>query len=505
MLKNRQLVLTLGSLFTATLILFTSCKKINEATELGGDLIPAVDNINTFDTLLTVEAFNDLFTLGGPIADSLKEDSTRSDYRYEQFLGLISNDPLFGQTDAQMYFELKPLSFPAKFKNSPDSLFLDSVVLVLDYAETYGDTLQSQTVTVSEILSDFDDDTTYLMRKNSDFVVGVVLGSRTFLPKNLRDSVKAFQDTTVNQLRIKLLASFGDRLLHYDTTSATSMYATDSLFKTKFKGFTLKSTSGNAVMGFDLAGTNTKLAIYYRHLHGVGTDLDTAVDYFVFKPPLTYVDGTASHNYIKRDYSSSQIAGAQGGTTPDNFVYIQNTPGSFAKLKIPGLAGLSNRVVHRAELIAEEDYHPTDTIFPPPTFLYLDAYSPALGRYRNIPYDLVYDAVNNAYNLNSFGVVPVNGLSAGGQVVKTWHFNITRYVQHIVNGTEPLYDLRLLSPIYALDQYVPPAPGATPVSFPPAVFLNPAPVKGRVKLVGNTGILDTNPHRLRLRIVYSKI
>ena len=30
---------------------------------LGGDLIPAVDNINTFDTTLTVEAFNDLFHL----------------------------------------------------------------------------------------------------------------------------------------------------------------------------------------------------------------------------------------------------------------------------------------------------------------------------------------------------------------------------------------------------------------------------------------------------------
>src|SRR6185503_12560884 len=197
--------------------------------------------------------------------------------------------------------------------------------------------LQSQTVTVSEILSDFDDDTTYLMRKNSDFVVGGVLGSRTFIPKRLEDTVRAFLDTTSHQLRIKLSDVFGNRLLHYDTASATSMYATDSLFKTKFKGFALKSTSGNAIMGFDLAGTNTKLAIYYRHLHGVGTDLDTAVDYFVFKPPLTYVDGTASHNYIRRDYSSSQLAGAQGGTSPDNFVYIQNTPGSFAKLKIPGL------------------------------------------------------------------------------------------------------------------------------------------------------------------------
>lgn len=34
--------------------MFFSCTKINEATELGDDLIPAVDNVNTFDTTLTV-------------------------------------------------------------------------------------------------------------------------------------------------------------------------------------------------------------------------------------------------------------------------------------------------------------------------------------------------------------------------------------------------------------------------------------------------------------------
>jgi hypothetical protein len=124
---KRQLVLTLGSIITGSLILLSSCKKINEATDLGGDLLPAVDNITTFDTTLTVEAYNDLFTLGG--IDSLKEDSTYSHYSYEQFLGRINSDPLFGRTDAQMFFELKPTSYPFTFNNkpSPDSLFLDSV------------------------------------------------------------------------------------------------------------------------------------------------------------------------------------------------------------------------------------------------------------------------------------------------------------------------------------------------------------------------------------------
>jgi hypothetical protein len=144
-------------------------------------------------------------------------------------------------------------------------------------------------------------------------------------------------------------------------------------------------------------------------------------------------------------------------------------------------------------------------MFGPPTYLYVDAYSPALGRYRNIPYDVVFDGTNGVFNLSTFGVAPINALDGSGRVIRTWHFNMTRYVQHVVNGTESAYDLRLLSPIYILDQYVPPVPNATPFVSPPYVYVNPTMVRGRVRLTGNTGVLDTNPRRLRLRIVYSKI
>jgi Domain of unknown function (DUF4270) len=502
--KNRQLALTLGLIITCTVILFSSCKKINEATELGGDLIPPVDNIHTFDTTVTVEAYNDLFTLSN--IDPLKTDSVYSHYTDEQFLGVINTDPLFGKTDAQMFFELKPTNYPFTFKNKPslDSLFLDSVVLILDYVETYGDSSVAQMVDVSEITSDFRVDTAYLVRKNTDITVsGLSLGSTTFIPKTLDDSVKAYQDTTSHQLRIKLNTAFGNRLLLYDTAGVNNAYSSDSLFKTKFKGFALKSTSGGkAVMGFDLQGTNTKLAIYYRYLHGLGTDRDTTVDYFYFKPGATYgLAGSASHNYINRDYSGSPLLAAQGGASPDPFVYIQNTPGSFAKIKMPDLGLVNNRVVHRAELIAEQVYDVSDTIFPPPSFLYLDAYDPALAKYRNIPYDVVYDGTNGAYNLSTFGAVPVNALDASGKVVKTWHFNITRYIQHVVTGTEPVYDLRLFAPLYAADQYFLPIAGATAVELPPVVFVNPSMVKGRVRLAGGTA----GPQRMRLRIVFSKL
>jgi len=495
--KHKHLALTLGALITSTLILY-SCKKINEATSLGGDLIPPVDNITTFDTTLDVEAYNDTFTI---LTDTLGINSGQ-----EHFLGQITNDPLFGKTNAKMYLDLLPSVTGSPFINKPDSLNIDSVVLILDYQGTYGDSTVPQTVNVYEISQSslFSPDTLYRVRKN-DLVTTTLLGSRTFLPMRLDDSVKAYQDTTAMQLRIRLDDSFGSRLLGYDTTNSgghIAAYSSDSAFKKAFNGFALESTGGNAIMGFNLQGANTKLAIYYKddNNNAPVASWDTAVTYFPFAGNVS----AASANLVTRDFSGSPLEAAVNGTTApaDGLVYMQTTPGSFATIKIPGLPGLSNRIVHRAELIAEEAFDPSDLIFAPSNFLYLDAFDPVLNDFRTIPYDVLSD-VSGSLNLPAFGVAPVNATDDGGHLVKVWHFNLTRYVQHIVNQTELTYDLRLYSPFDAVNQYKP-SNVSVPVGVTTAV--NPSIAAGRVRLFGgDPSPVNPNPHRLRLRIVYSKI
>jgi hypothetical protein len=455
-----------------------------------------VDNINTFDTILTIEAYNDTF--------SILTDTTKYNTNYTHFLVHIENDPFFRKTDAKLFLELLPPSAKYTFINRPDSLTIDSVVLVLDYVETYGDTMASQTVNVYEIpqTSDFGD-TSYTMRK-SDFGKAGLLGSRTFQPTGLNDSVKVYQDTTANQLRIRLDDAFGQRLLNYDTVTANghiNAYLSDSTFRENFKGFALESVSGNAIMGFNLEGANTKLAIYYKDDNNSAdpTKADTAVAYFSFATNLKSV----AANYIVRDYSGTPLAATANGVngTPDDFVYIQSTPGSFATIKIPGLAGLNNSVIHRAELIMEQVYDITDTLFPP-TNLYLDAYDPSISTFRTIPYDVAFDVSGNS-NLGSFGIAPVNTKDPSGNNIKNWRFNLTRYVQHVVNDTEPAYDLRLFEPLYVSELY---GTGTLNSTSPkPTIPVNSAAGKGRVRLAGNTGIGDTNPQKMRLRIVYSKI
>lgn len=486
-MKNRLHFFLPGIIVASIVLLFTACKKINEATELGGDLIPAVDNITTFDTTINIDAYNELF-------DALS-DSQRLGRSEEQFLGRINNDPLFGGTDARMFLELKPINYPYTFLNSdPDSLYLDSVVIILNYVETYGDSTVPQTVNVYEISqsSEFKD-SVYLIRENS-FTYAGLLGTATFVPATLDDSVKAFRDTTLKQMRIRLDDNFGRRLLDYDSVPGPNgAYASDSAFRSKFRGFALQSmNTGNAVMGFDLGGINTKLAIYYRYNKNIQED--TTVDYFRFTTL------SAAANYVQRDHSTGEINSVQGGSTPDQLVYIQNTPGSFATLKIPDLATISNRLVHRAELIVEQVYHPSDTLFPTPEFLYLDAHDSTIvsprKKFRTIPYDFTYDGQD--YNRVSFGSFPIRAQDGNGKSIKIWKFNISRYVQHVLTNTVPFYDLRLSAPFSVVSQYgTPPISGDATIGF----FVNQTIVKGRVRLGGG----NHPTQRMRLRLIYSKI
>ncbi len=491
-MRNKQIIFSFFAIITIVAIVFSSCKKINEATELGGGLIPPVDNINTFDTALTVQAFQNVFGTGNDSVYLAKND--------EYFLGKINNDPFFGKTDARLFLEFKPPFYKYYFLNKPDSLKIDSIVLVLDYQGTYGDTNTAQTINVYELdpTNKFKSDSSYLIRENT-LSYSNLLGSRTFFPRSLKDSVKAFADTTSKQLRIKLNNSFGTRLLAYDS-SGTGAYGSDSLFGTKFRGFALQSmNTGNAVMSFNLAGANTKLAIYYKYNKGGPSKFDTTVANFIFS------GSSAVANYIQRDYSGTPLFTAlNNGPNPDPVLFIQNSPGTFANLKIPALSGLSNRVIHRAELIVEQLYDGSDTVFRTPDYLYLDASDPTIiansQKFRTIPYDLSFTSTGSL-NLGAFGCVPYMSVDGLGRQIKTWRFNISRYVQHVLTGTQKLYDLRLTAPFTLTEQFgIPPGTDQTT-----GVLVNSTIVKGRVRLVGNTGPLDTNPARIRLRMVYSKL
>lgn len=488
-MKKHSLVLASLFLFSIS-VFFTACKKINEATELGSDLIPPVDNVTTFDTTLSVETYNFLF--------ENNEDTTTGGAL--QFLGNINNDPLFGKSEGIMYFDLMPITIksPFPFKKS-ELVGLDSVVLVLGYSALYGDSLKPQQVQVFEIPASeiflFTKD--YRLTENAVTSLGAALSPvKTFTPANLNDSVYPRGERTANQLRIPLNNAFGQRLLNYDSLDA---YASRTAFKKYFNGFAVvpqNNGTANALVGFNLTSVNTKLAFYVRYKNGDKTDTSMV--------SFALTDSTAIANYIKRDYSAAEVATAVTGTTQDDVLYIQSSPGSYAKINIPGLSGLTNRIVHSAELSFEQVFDPLSAIFTPPTSLYLDVFDQAKGKYGTIPGDVALTptgantkgdtasfTIGNPAQFGMFGR-KIKNTNTGDSIYR-WQFNITRYVQRIANGTEPARQLRLYSPF--------PVITALSNGVQQYISSNMPYVIGRVRIGGG----NHPTQKMKLRLVYSKL
>ena len=475
-----------------TLIFFIqSCQKI-DATRLAGDLIPEVDNVNTFDTTLDVVAdvhfLNDTTTI--PFA------TPTSIYNFSPALGVME-DPEFGRTSANVYFEVLPANpgvYPFLNKDSVQGK-IDSVILSLTYKDLYGDSFSVETFTVHEIAQTADfRDKLYKITGPDIPVAGQLSQPYTVAFTTLNDPkmVKPGKDTArlvANVLRIPLATSIAQRLMNYDTTNA---YKSDSSFRTYFKGLAVKTdTSASAVKRalayFDLTAASTKLYIYYRSNNGA--NVDTAVTEFAF----TRSSSTRSANIIRRSINGSNYAA--NVNNPDKAqdrLYVQSSPGSFVSVYVPGLKNLSNRVIHKAELLAPRISSQEDNLFTPPV-LFLDLIDSVRNVNKTIPNDFTADFSNGSYNVSTFG---------GNLKEDQYRFDISRHLQGIVSRKDTAYSFRLFAPFYTLTNYSipnsrPPQIGVPPLPF----FVNSRVAGGRVILAG--GNHSTN--RMRIRIIYSKI
>lgn len=359
--------IVIAVLFLFSFLIFQpSCQKI-DTTDLGVGLIPSVDNINTFDTVLDV--ITDNFYL--PDSTSI----TRAD---NHALGYLE-DPEFGNMNASIYFDVQPTnSATYPFVNRDALKFIDSVVLSVSYTSLYGDSNSVERIKVMEIApTAIFQDSLYKI-SNPDFpVLPTPLGEQTVNFTTLNDPsvIRKGKDTALvteqNLLRIKLNNSFGQRLANYDTTNA---YKNDSSFNQSFRGFALMIDSVNsprkkALAYFGLSdNAKTRLTVYFRiSNNGV---LDTTYTEFVYKNLVAKGANIVRRNIGNTNYQRN-IATVSANKPK---LYLQSAPGSYATVRVPGLASMTNRLVHRAELMIEKDPSTEDDLFTPPV-LFLDLIS----------------------------------------------------------------------------------------------------------------------------------
>jgi uncharacterized protein DUF4270 len=488
---NRKLLAPL-SFFVLFITICSSCTRI-DTTDIGNDLIPVVDNVNTFDTTFDVITDNFLFA-----------DSSRVFDTEDHALGVIANDPVFGKLSAGIYFNVSPATFGAYPFIPKDSIKhpIDSVVLSMAFTGIFGDSMSTQTFGIYELQNDarfLDSANGYLIR-NQEINRGPLLKTHTQDFDRLSDKYVILKgrdtQTVQNQMRIRLDNSLGERFMNYDT----SIYKSDSSFRIAFPGIALIPQSGNqtALAYFNLANVeNTMLTIYYKakSLNGVADSALTTS--FTFR-------NYRNLNKIDRTVSGSEFGTALNpGTPSDEKVYIATSPGSYATIRIPGLQELSNRVIHRAELVATPVNQP-GLPYQEPYYLFLDALDTVAGRPKTIQNDFTYNSSSGQYNQTLFGGFLINGKY-------TW--DISRYVQGIVTRKETSYPLRIYAPYKTATVYI---PGGVAASYPPSqvialdttykkqgvqLYLNPQIAYGRTVLGGGTHPTS----KMRLRIIYSKI
>ena len=463
------------------LLAFTiGCTKI-DTTTLGENLIPAVDNLHTFDTTYSVIAVN--------------YDSTQCDTMQRadlQALGIITNDPLFGATKANLYAEFKPDYFPYNFPAADaNSINIDSAVIVLSYSHSYGDTNSVQKVNVYQLSDSFDLSQNFTNCLNLGYDSSVLLGQKTYYPWVLKDSVHAFNEEAANQLRIPISTS----LIQNFINDSTQIFRSDADFKSYFKGFALvpdTQTGGQALNYFDF--TTSHLSIYMRYKQsGVA---DTTVVNFSLS------NSSGLSNSIVHDRGSSEIAShLSQPASGDSLVFIQTSPGSYALLTIPAITGLSNRVINSAEIILDQVYSPNsfNNIFSPPANLYVETKDPFINNGTYIPIPCDFSASELQTGFQYMGGQMVSTTNSLGQSIAEYHLNITRYVQAIVTKGKQAFTLKLSAPHFITNtaSYT----DWCGQGIGPFSSRRNAIAEGRVELNGTN---NTATH-IRLHVIYSTL
>ena len=479
-------------------ILFSifGCTKI-KTTNIGSGLIPPIDGVTTLDTTLGIITNNFIDTTSNSVRVYPSDD---------HIIGVINNDPLFGKTTAETYFELKPPAYKFSFPGGT-TVNADSAVLILSYKGSYGDSTVRQNWEVRELAESPRADSAYPV--STQFPTGNVLGSKDIDITTFDDSIKYGLENASHQIRIKLDRSFANRLIkQYDSTSGNA-YENDSLFRLNFKGFAVSpaaGSSGNALIRVNLLDTNTKLALFYNYKIPDSANQSIEVKYFRFSTGSTAIPVSASANYIKREYDGSKLRNSITDTNGnDSLIYIQTSPGTFTTVKIPGLEGLENSIIHRAELTVYQapNISSLNLSLTPPRYLLLSGYDTVRKVKTNVPNDFVVDASSGS-NISSFGCYLFEKNVPDYGTIKAYKFDVSRYVQGIVTRKDKNLTLRLSAPSNDSLLYTAPYPATTSSTWYISTSNANNVADGRVVLKGG-GVNADDPLRMRLRIIYSRL
>ena len=396
--------------FLCCILFFTGCIKPESSIGLG--LQPETDLLNlvTTDTL-TLEIF------------TVREDSLETDELSTAVLGRVFQ-PRIGWTTAGFATQLRLSAPGVNFGTNPQ---VDSLFLSLRFTgDTYGQ-LSPQSLLVQQLADSISLDSTYYSNFNPEVTHDILNDElQEEISLNPSDDLIIGEDTIVSQIRLNLKPSLGQTILDQDT----SVFNSNEAWLDFFPGIVV-STQGNGVgaAGIDISSGLSLMRLHYHN------DTDTSFYDFLISPLSARVN-MFSQGYVA-DLSSLNIpANDSVFVDGSRSLYIMSGAGLKTHLKIPFLESINNSIdtisgdtislgcaIQKAELIFTLDDSYFDSRYPPQDQLYILTEN-SEGSPISTP-----DQMSSGVNIDGYY----------DSQNKTYRFNISRSIQHLLNRSSGAY------------------------------------------------------------------
>lgn len=449
---------------------FFSLVACKEKSTIKPDLIPGVDNINTFEV-------NDLaLSVKNTYFDSLQTNI----YAYPLVaIGGITNDAFFGRTMAGAYMQFIP---PSQNFTFPANVVMDSAVISMPYMSfSYADTNRTNAahalkLKAYEITDNFSDTSIKYYTFNRLAYDISDVGSGTITVKSLSDTavVLASGDTVKRLLRMRV-----DGLTDRFKNMSAADLASTTAFLSHFKGIYLApdtNVTQNTIAYFGMTAGNSAVANYDRaqleFYYHTATDNKAIRAFFKFNP--TYC---SFFNGIYRNYTATPaFSYFNSQTVNHDSLLIQTYPGFRSDLTIKLDNKIPPSVINKATITLTALKTGDDARFNAPPQLIVTVINDD-GTER-----IISDLLNNDGSSNPSGQNFVGGSATTVKINGTdfvqYTLNIPREFQKAISAGKTELKLRI----------------ASSVNYP-----------GSFRMVAG-GPNSSNPDtRLKLNIIYTKL
>lgn len=344
-----------------------------------------------------------------------------STIREEPLEGVRQNVVPLGKIKEQRFGEMKA-SFYTNFRltvtgfDPEGSVALDSAFFYFKYDNTYGPLLENISLEVYELNQELNTDN---FTTNAE-----VLNTKPAIIASVNNlNIEAGQDGV---LKIPITQNFAEGFVN---GFGTSIFANNDGLKAYFKGIyvTIADNSGeDGLLYLNLTDNDTKFRIYFDAPNSV----DSVYDFEITNQAAWLTQYT--HDYADSDVEFLLNTPQENHET----FYVSAYSGTKGIFQIPDLTVLENAIINKAEIsFYQTDLgNPLSSQFSPPLNLFL---------FLNNPDGAVNVLPGVSLNeLEDFGgqraLAEVNGLTTF-----QYKFNVTEYIQEIVNGSDISTDLSL--------------------------------------------------------------